>query len=122
MSELQKSSYNPDFAVDVTDATKEKSQKYNELFRLMGRMVAEVAKHSATDEPPVSLRIGVNSAKADHGALIHLLIQKGVFTYEEYLDAACEFMRMEVQDYNEDLRKALLEAAQAEKTEPTNNN
>ena len=35
---------------------------------------------------PKHLRVGVNSAMVDHGALANLLMDKGVFTKEEYLE------------------------------------
>lgn len=36
---------------------------------------------------PKHLRVGVNSAMADHGAITKLLIEKGVFTEAEYFEA-----------------------------------
>jgi len=36
---------------------------------------------------PKHLRVGVDMSKADHAALAHLLIEKGVFTEAEYLEA-----------------------------------
>lgn len=35
---------------------------------------------------PKQLRVGVDMSKADHAALVHLLIQKGIFTEIEYME------------------------------------
>lgn len=48
---------------------------------------------------PKHLRVGVNVALSDHGALANLLIKKGVITQEEYLEEIVEFMRREVRGY-----------------------
>lgn len=41
------------------------------------------------------LRVGVNSALSDQGALVSLLTRKGVITDEEYLAAVVEFAERE---------------------------
>ena len=56
---------------------------------------------------PKHLRVGVNAAMADHGALARLMIAKGVFTEQEYLDALAEGMRREVASYEADLSERL---------------
>lgn len=60
---------------------------------------------SATD--PKHLRVGVNSALADHGGLVALLIAKGVFTEEEYFQAIADSMRKERERYEELLSRIL---------------
>jgi hypothetical protein len=44
----------------------------------------ERGSQSAT---PKHLRVGVNLAMSDHAGLVRLLIEKGIFTEEEYLKA-----------------------------------
>lgn len=41
------------------------------------------------------LRVGIDSAKVEHGALAALLIEKGVFTEDEYMDALIKGMEDE---------------------------
>ena len=56
---------------------------------------------------PKHLRVGVNSAMADHGALVELLISKNVLTREEYFEAITNAMERERASYEEALSKAL---------------
>lgn len=52
---------------------------------------------------PKHLRVGVNAAMVDHGALAALLIRKGVISEEEYFAATSSAMETEVENY----RKAM---------------
>jgi hypothetical protein len=45
------------------------------------------------------LRVGVNSAMVDHSALASLLIEKGIITKLEYVEALRDAMRAEVERY-----------------------
>ena len=58
-------------------------------------------RHAATE--PKHLRVGVNSAMADHGALVKLLISKGLITEDEYLEAIADGMEREQQAYEDRL-------------------
>jgi hypothetical protein len=44
---------------------------------------------------PKHLRVGINAAMADQDGLVTLLIEKGVFTQEEYLEAVADSMERE---------------------------
>jgi hypothetical protein len=48
---------------------------------------------------PKHLRVGINAAMSDHGALVAILIEKGVFTEAEYAGKLTEFMEREVATY-----------------------
>ena len=48
---------------------------------------------------PKGLRVGVNSAMSNHGALVELLIRKGIITEVEYLEAIADKMEEEVRAY-----------------------
>jgi hypothetical protein len=52
---------------------------------------------------PKHLRVGVNSALSTLDAHTRLLIAKGVFTEEEYIEAVTEAMEREVDSYREAL-------------------
>lgn len=56
---------------------------------------------------PKHLRVGINSAMSDQGALARLLIAKGVITEDEYTEAIAEGMRREVALYEQTLSKQL---------------
>lgn len=50
-------------------------------------------------ESPKHLRVGINAAMADHAGLAGLLIAKGVFTEDEYLEAIAGSMETEKARY-----------------------
>lgn len=50
---------------------------------------------------PKLLRTGINMAMCDHAALARLLIQKGVITHEEYVEAITAEANREVERYEE---------------------
>lgn len=52
-----------------------------------------------TDQTPKHLRVGVNVALSDLGALATLLIEKGVFTRAEYVKALADGMEREAESY-----------------------
>lgn len=65
-----------------------------------------VAIEMAIDPKPTEpkhLRVGVNSAMVCDGALATLLIEKGLFTLEEYTAALAASMEREVAGYRERL-------------------
>ena len=54
-------------------------------------------RRSATD--PKHLRVGINAAMSDQGGLVTLLIEKGLFTREEYVKAIADAMEHEAAAY-----------------------
>lgn len=69
---------------------------------LQSGVKAEMDKrHEPTS--PKHLRTGVNTALVYHGALVKLLVDKGIFTREEYGEAAVAAMREEVERYEKRL-------------------
>jgi hypothetical protein len=58
----------------------------------------EMARGDNSTEPK-HLRVGVNAAMADHSGLATLLIEKGVFTMEEYCEAVANSMEAEKERY-----------------------
>lgn len=53
------------------------------------------------------LRVGIDSAKSDHGALVKLLIDKKLINEDEYYDYLIEFMQREKHSYEEMLSEKL---------------
>lgn len=77
-------------------------------------MQTGVAAQMSLDPPddtaatsPKHLRVGVNSAMVDTGALISLLVKKGVFTKDEIAQEVTEYMNMEVDRYEEELSRRM---------------
>lgn len=58
----------------------------------------EMVTHPAATHPK-HLRVGVNTVLVDHGALVGLLVKKGLITEQEYIDAITAGMRLEVERY-----------------------
>ena len=79
----------------------EKRQKYIELAHAMQTGVALDQAKGSNDGTPKHLRVGINCALSDHGALVKLLIAKGLFTEDEYYDHLIEFMQREVDRYEQ---------------------
>lgn len=59
--------------------------------------------HRKAATEPKHLRVGVNAAMVDHGALVKLLVAKGIITDAEYFEALAEAMEAEQRDYEERL-------------------
>lgn len=59
------------------------------------------------DGSPKHLRVGINTALADQGALVRLLVAKGLITEEEYLAAIADAMEDEQKRYEEALTERM---------------
>jgi hypothetical protein len=77
----------------------EKRAKYKALGHAMQTGVAYEMENDPTDTTPKHLRVGVNAAMSDHAALASLLLEKLIFTEDEYYDRLIEFMQREVDGY-----------------------
>jgi len=91
-------------------------EKYQKYLELLHAVQTGIAWNIAISHPDVSdinqdsnlrehkhLRVGIDVTKSDQGALVSLLIKKGIFTEDEYLDEIVEFMQREVKAYEEGL-------------------
>lgn len=66
------------------------------------KMQSGVAYHEhfvGVSEPSKHLRVGVNNALCELGAIAKLLIGKGIFTEEEYYESLVEFLERDVDNY-----------------------
>lgn len=59
--------------------------------------------NSASSGSPKMLRTGVNMAMIEHGALVRVLIVKGLFTEEEYFEELVKGVEDEKRQYEERL-------------------
>ena len=65
--------------------------------------VAAEQSAGSKDGTPKHLRVGVNASKVDHAALVQLLIDRGLFTEDEYTAALADAMEAEAKRYEERL-------------------
>lgn len=89
----------------MDDATKDRivslHDRYLTAMHAMQTGVKLLAGRSNGECSPPNLRVGVNSALVDSGALAGLLIQKGLITEEEYRTALAESAEAEVERYRQ---------------------
>lgn len=91
----------------------EKMQRYRELSHAVQTGIAWIIALENRDCSDVNadpnlrahkhLRTGIDTTKADFGALARLLIAKGIFTEEEYVDTLLDGMEREKASYEADL-------------------
>lgn len=82
----------------------EKRRKYLDLCHAMQSGVAFKMNYEPDGETiPKHLRVGINTAMSDHGALVALLIEKGLITEDDYCDKLIEFMEREVASYQQEI-------------------
>jgi hypothetical protein len=74
---------------------------YLDLAHAMQSGVAAKMAIDPADTSPKHLRVGLNSAMVNDAALARLLIARGLFTEEEYLQAITDEMEREVARYKE---------------------
>lgn len=78
-------------------------ERYHAAAHAMQSGVASEMNHNPKPTEPKHLRVGINSAMADHAALAKLLIDKGVITEDEYFEAIADGMEREQKSYEERL-------------------
>jgi hypothetical protein len=92
----------------MTEAAKKASDRYQAALHAIQSgvniLIQEQPSQRVTGEcSPKHLRVGVNSALLDSAALAKLLMDKGVFSEEEYFTYLAEFAELEVKDYEKRL-------------------
>lgn len=90
----------------MTESLDEARDRYLAALHAMQSGVAMEMNYDPASTTPKHLRVGVNSAMSDTGALAKLLVDKGVITEQEYYTAVADGMERErdrytrrVQDY-----------------------
>jgi hypothetical protein len=77
--------------------------RYFRAAHAMQSGVAMEMNHAPESTQPKHLRVGINTSMSDHAALVTLLIDKGVFTQEEYAKALADAMESEKKSYEQRL-------------------
>lgn len=80
--------------------------EYHTLCHAMQTGVAFEQSHGGHDGTPKHLRVGVNTCKCDHAALVCLLVDKGIINRKEYFTAMREMMRREVETYRQRIKES----------------
>jgi hypothetical protein len=97
----------PDYSLLEKPMPSEKAvrdhKRYEAACHAMQSGVAMKMNYSPTETSPKHLRVGVNSAMVDTGALMSLLVKKGIITEEELCEALADKMEEEVKLYEEAL-------------------
>lgn len=67
--------------------TPDANERYSAAMHAVQTGIALLIARGGELANPKHLRVGINSAMVTHSAIATLLIEKGVFTEDEYLDA-----------------------------------
>lgn len=54
---------------------------------------------------PKHMRVGIDSSKAEHAALVQLLVKAGVITDQDYFRSVCELLEHEVKIQTDEARR-----------------
>lgn len=65
----------------------ENQDRYLQVMHAIQSGVAYEQEHGSPDGTPKHLRVGIAGVQISHAALVGLLINKGVITLEEYVEA-----------------------------------
>lgn len=81
-----------------------KEANYERYLRAMHGVQSGVAYEMTKDTKPTDpkhLRVGINAAMIEHGALVKVLFDKGVLTEDEYYAALADGAEEELRRYEE---------------------
>jgi hypothetical protein len=79
---------------------------YEQAMHAMQSGVAFEHGRGSQDGSPKHLRVGVNSAMVNQAALVRLLIEKGLITEAEYVEAVRLEMNAEANRYEQRIQQA----------------
>lgn len=85
----------------------ELGERYRAAMHAVQSGVAMMMQFDQKDTTPKHLRVGVNSALVDSAALASLLMKKGLFTEEEYLEELAMAAEKEQANYEKRLAEWL---------------
>ena len=89
----------------MPETVDEAQARYHAALHAMQSGVAMKMNYDAADTGPKHLRVGVNSAMAEHAALVTLLVSKHVISWEEYYTSLADAMEYEKAHYEAELRE-----------------
>lgn len=74
-------------------------RKYMSLAHAVQSGIASCIAVGWTGTQPKHLRVGIDTQKSDSGALVKLLLDKGIITEEEYGNAILQGLEREIESY-----------------------
>lgn len=83
------------------------ARTYLEAAHAMQAGVAMKMNHDPEDTSPKHLRVGVNSAMVDTAAIVRLLVEKKIFSMEEFETTITDQMNKEAEMYEKELSERL---------------
>lgn len=86
--------------VDHAHVVKE-TERYERAAHRVQTAIGAVPEHP--NQTPKHMRTGIDMSKSDLGGLAKLLIDKGIFTLEEYLTALADQAEIEADRYEDEL-------------------
>jgi hypothetical protein len=92
------------FEPKMTEKLKELKARYEAVGHAMQSGVEYLRHNDPSETESKHLRVGVNMAMCEAGAIVNLLVEKGFFTYEEYYERLIEFIERDVASYQEKLK------------------
>lgn len=75
--------------------------RYEKAAHAMQSGVAMMMNYDPGATSPKHLRVGMNSAMVENGALVQLLIDKGLITADEWWESLAKFMEAEAESYRQ---------------------
>lgn len=79
--------------------TDQDNRRYHDAAHAMQTGVKTIVHYEPSETTNASLRVGVNSAHVSMAALTQLLLEKGLFTMDEYAAANAKAMEAEAEAY-----------------------
>lgn len=89
--------------MSAPESVEQAEARYTAASHAMQSGVAQSMEIDPASTTPKHLRVGVNSAHVSDSALVELLIDKGIFTREEFYTALADAMENEVASYEGEL-------------------
>lgn len=88
-------------------ATPDSHTRYHDAMHAVQTGLAILIERGQQLAEPKHLRVGINSAMVTDSAISSLLIEKGIFTEDEYVDALAAAAEREHAFIQDEVRKAL---------------
>jgi hypothetical protein len=78
-------------------------KRYMKAAHAMQSGVAFKMEKDPSETKPKHLRVGINSVLSNNAAIAELLIERGIFTKEDYMSKMADKMEEEAEDYRQEL-------------------
>ncbi len=89
--------------VPPRETVEQAHQRYMHHLHRMQTGISYLQQFDPSSGSPKHLRVGINSGKVEHGALVKLLVEKGIITDAEYMTAMADAVQEEADRYEQEL-------------------